>query len=84
MGEQLEGLFGRTHQKRDQNIYAYNKFRTADNSCHLCELKMESQGLCSYTCQEVEEPKRPAPWFWVFQNYEKKKIQFKSPSLRDF
>lgn len=44
----LEGIFREGPRKNYQSIYAYNKFRTADNSCHLCELKVAMRSLFLY------------------------------------
>lgn len=44
----LEGIFREGPRKNYQSIYAYNKFRMADNSCHLCELKVATRSLFLY------------------------------------
>lgn len=44
----LERIFREGPRKNYQSIYAYNKFRMADNSCHLCELKVATRSLFLY------------------------------------
>ena len=44
----LEGIFREGPRKNYQSVYAYNKFTMADNSCHLCELKVATRSLFLY------------------------------------